>query len=480
MKLGRLAFAGLALGACLFTAPRAEAGNGSNYVHLTNGIDYFFLTAPTVPGTIRGQWRCFPDTMLHAPTKSITGTLAGTYSTQICALHINVTASAGPNTISFPTIALSSSAGKCNFLTSAGGVNYGLFSVAGFGTIIAGPLTGNQGPVTVNLLAGLAGFTATSPSTAPNQIIQIVFNLAGLFGQTIDVPEGEALVMWVQDKTGQTGAGTRQYWTGSGDERNLCSSYSFLFSGATGFAFTLVKNFEWGFGFGTLDATMQAAITSLGGGPSGLNPHDSSQGFNPGFDQGAGSRTISITGTGGNGIGSANLGSEFLGFNIYDEQGGSRCFNLVNAMGVDLLPGGGSGCNTRAATFFPLPAGGPAVTPTLVLSNAIPEAPRSVGKFDALANLLLGQGFWILTNNHGKIAGGNNQPYFPAAAAHGGSNAGGNVGGAVINPIPQLPTLPGIQLFAWSFNVDPTNSFLFFTENAGHSNTNGYDFLFFP
>ncbi|MFG0315881.1 MAG: hypothetical protein ACF8XB_01310, partial [Planctomycetota bacterium JB042] len=308
-----------ALFAAALAAPSSSAGNGSNYVHLTNGLDYFFGKTPPA-GKFTGIWRCFPADMLHAPTIALTGPQAGTYATKVCAVHFCVTGSAW-STLAFPTIALSSSTGKCRFLTSAGGTNFGVFSVAGFGSIVAGPLSGNAGPAPVNLLGGVAGATIFNPSSAVFAFIAVDFLL--ISGQTIDVPTGESLVLWVQDDPNQFGPGTMQYWTGSFDERNLCSGYSFLLSG-TGAALAYQAPFEWALGFGTRDATLSTAISSLGGGPSSLNAHDAIQGFSPGFDAGSGTRTISITGTGGTGLGSASIGSEFLAFNVYDEQGPSN------------------------------------------------------------------------------------------------------------------------------------------------------------
>ena len=474
MKLGRLALVGVALSAVFMAAPQAEAGNGSNYVHLTNGIDYFFGKTPPA-GNVVGIWRCFPSNMLNAPTLCLDpGQTAsfGTYGTKVCAVHVNVTASPG-STIAFPTIALSSSTGKCNFLTTAGGLNFGLFSVASFGTIIAGPLAGNSGPATVNLLAGVAGAALANPAAAPNLIILITLNLNALFGVTVNVPDGDSLVLWVQDDPTGVGAGTMQYWTGSFDERNLCSGYSFLYSGGTGSAFAFVQSLEWSIGFGSQDASLTTAINSLGGGPSSLNAHDALQGFNPGFDAGAGTRTISITGTGGSGVGSGSIGSEFIGFNVYDENGASNRLAVANIPGFDPT---GATCNNRSSNFIPFASGG-AGGP--VVNGSIPEMPRSVGQLDTLANILLGNGIWLASTNHATIAGGNNIPYFPTAALNGGSNAGGNVGGFAI-PIPPFPTLPGIELFCWNFNVDPTNSFLDYGASSGHKNTNGYGLLFFP
>ncbi len=465
MKLGRFAVAALALTA-VFAAPKADAANGSNYLHLINGVDYFFGKTPPA-GNLVGIWRCFPSSLLHSPTLDVNpaNPTFGTYATELCAIHITVTASAG-SLIAFPTIALSSSLGKCDFLTSAGTVNYGLFSVVGFGTIIAGPLTNNQGPVAVvNLLAGVAGASIVSPSTAPNQIVQLALNLVGAFGQTIPVPEGESLVLWVQDDPNSFGAGTMQYWTGSLDERNLCSGYSFLFSASTGLAFFFVPNFEWSIGLGTQNATMTTAITSAGPGPSSLNAHDALQGFNPGFDQGTGTRTISITGAG--------LGAEFLGVAIYDEANvGSGRLAALNCAGFSLA---GATCDNRSATFLQF-TGGPGGP---VLSGAIPEMPRSSGKIDGCTNVVLGNAIWVLSTNHNTAPGSMNIPWFPAAAGTSGSNGTGLNGGFVI-PIPPLAVLIGVELWFWDWPTDPTNSFLDFTVNNGHSNTNTYDVLFFP
>jgi len=405
-----------------------------------------------------------------------TGGLAGSYATNICALSWGTTGSGGA-TLAWPTIALTSSAGKCNFVTSAGFLNFGLFSVSGFGTIIGGPLAGNSGPVAVNLLAGLAGLTLTNPATAPNAILQIGLNLVGLFGVTIDVPDGDSLVLWIQDNPAQTGAGTMQYWIGSFDERNLCSSYSFMFSGGSGAAFSFPPSFEWDAGLGTLDATATTAITSLGAGPSGLNANDALQGFSPGFDQGSGTRTVSITGTGGTGIGSASIGSETLGVAVYDEDnphGGSPRLAMMNASGLDVT--GAATCDNRSATFLVLPTGG-AGGPTLVPFLA--TQPRSVGKLDAVALQLVGNGIWVAATNHTTTFGGINFPYFPAAAGISGSNMSGFNGGFGI-PLPALPALIGVEVFTWNWAVDATNSFLDFAANDGHGLSNGYPFMFHP
>lgn len=450
----------------------AQGGNGSNYVHLTNGLDYFFGKSPP-QGQLTGIWRCFPSEILHAPTLSTdpSSPYFATYTSKVCAVHVAIFPS--PNsTITFPTIALTSSQGKCKFLTTAGTVNYAIFSVAGFGSIVGGPLTGNNGPVPVNFLAGIANTSLPAPGVSGIVLVTLAF------GQPVDVPEGDSLVVWVQDKPFQS-PGNMQYWTGSFDERNLCSGYSFLLS-TSGTMLSFLRSLEWGVGLGTKDATLSAAINSLGPGPSGLNAHDASQGFNPGFDAGSGTRTISITGTGGGpGPGlPANIGSEFLGFNVYDEAsaatGGSNRIVLINVWGIDTA---GATCNTRSATFVEFPTGGPGGP---VLVPFLPTQPRSVGKIDTLTLQMLANPTWVASTGFSTAPGGNNIPFFPAPAANGGSNAGGNVGGFPLAIPTGAAHLIGTHVFCWSIAVDPTQSFLVPGLNAGHSSTNGYDILFFP
>ncbi len=434
-----------------YAAPVAHAGNGSNYLHLINGLDYFFGKTPPA-GNFVGIWRCFPSSILHAPTLDTNplNPTFGTYATRLCAIHVTITASA-LSTISFPTIALSSSAGKCNFLTSAGTTNFGLFSVPGLGIVVAGPLTGNGGPVpVVNLLVGIAGTSIPSPTTGPNQIVQLAISLVGVLGLPA-VPEGDSLVLWIQDDPNQFGAGTMQYWTASGDEQNLCSGYSFLFSGSSGLAFSFAPSFEWSVGLGTLDATLTTTTASL------ALP----------FDAGSGSRTVSITGGG--------IVPPRLGLAVYDEASltGTSRLGAANCMGFNLA---GATCDDRSPTFVSLSAGGPGGP---VLGAAIPEMPRSVGKIDACTNALLGNPTWVAATNHNTFPGALTVPWFPFPAGNSGSNASGVNGGFTL-PIPPLTVLIGAQLYFWSWPVDPTNSFLDFNVNGGHSNTNGYDVIFFP
>jgi hypothetical protein len=463
MKLGRFAVGALALSAVMMAGTRAEAANGSNYIHLMNGLDYFYAKTPPA-GNLTGIWRCFPSEMLHSPTLVIDPASAevGNYATKIVTMHMVVTASVG-KLITFPTVALTSAPGTCDF-TVSGALNYALFSVAGFGTIIGGP-TSPGGPAAVNLLAIVGNVQLPNPAASFATIVEIALNLSALFGSpsTVAVPEGETLVFWVQDDPNQFGAGTMQYWTGSQDEQYLCSiSHSFLFSGSSSLAFSLIPAAEWAIGLGTLDATATPAITSNGPGPSGLNAHDALQGFNPGFDQGTGTLTISNTGFLGAG--------ETLGFAVYDENnqyGGAWRLAFGN------LPGVFGTCAGYTPTPWPSGFGGP------VLSGAFPTLPRSVLVLDPLSSLLLGNPIWLLSTNHSTNVGGLNRPWVPGPADVSGGNMTGNHAGFGI-PLPISPAIPGLLINWANFAVDPTDSFLDHGGALGHSLSNSYQTLFFP
>lgn len=461
--MNRRCFAALviALSTVLVSAQRTEAANGSNYLHLINGLDYFFgKTAPA--GKFRGIFRCFPSEMLHSPTLVVepTNPLAGTYATKIVALHFTVFA-APSKLITFPTVALTSAVGTCGFLTSSGALNFGFLSVSGFGRIMGGPLDGGTG--IVNFLGGVQNIQVLWPGHT-NAIVQIGLNLTALHGSpsTIAVPEGESLVYWVQDDPNQFFPGLRQYWTGSVDEQFLCSlSHSFMLS-TSGTVLSFQPWSEFSIGLGTLDASMTPVITSLGPGISGLNAHDGSLGFSPGFDQGSGTLTISATGFTG--------GGEFLGFAIYDENnqyGGSSRLAIAN------LPGTSGTCAGYIPSPWPSGFGGS------VLSSIIPQSPRSVGVFDPLTALLLNNAIWVMSTNHNTAPGSMNIPWFPAAADISGSNATGINGGFVI-PLPNCTALPGLVVNWWNWPTDPTNNFVDSAASGGHSNTNSYQTLFFP
>ena len=444
----------------------AEAGNGSNYVHLMNGVDYFFLSAPT-SGSLRGVWRCFPGENLIAPTlvTDPANPQVGTYAAKICAIHMTVTGSpAGP--LLFPTVSISTSDGKCQFTQSGGtALNFGLAS-SGAGLVVVGPLAGNGTPASnLALQVTLAGASITNPASAPNVLVQLALNLTQIVGSpsTIPVPEGDSMTLWLQENDQQTGAGNRMYWTGSLNERNLCSGYSFLLSGNGSIGIGFNAAWEWSAGIGTLDATMTPAITSVGSAQDGL--------LQP-FDQGTGTTTISITGA--TAFPATSTVGDAFGFAHYDESnafGGSDKLVILNLAGLE--SSGNPVCSNRAPTFVQLPTGGPGGPVLSPLGNA----PRSAAKFDGVTSALLGGGFWTAATVHGGVPGGINIPWFAAPAGISGST--GNTGGFMI-PIPPLATLVGIQVYTSMLSLNGAGTAIAPLANNGHSHTNGYATLFFP
>ncbi len=165
------------------------------------------------------------------------------------------------------------------------------------------------------------------------------------------------------------------------------------------------------------------------------------------------------------------LGSDVLGFLTYDttHPTGSGRYVLGSVTGFRTC------FNTALVIGGP---GGP------VFSNAIPQAPRLVGTFDALTNALAGLGpTWLLISGHDTVPGAVNIPWFPAASV-GPSGATGVTGGFAVT-VPPFPTLPGIELLwystplALSASIIPGN-FLDPLVNNGHSNSLSYPVQFHP
>jgi hypothetical protein len=484
MKLGRLAAAALAVSVGF--GPIAEAGNGSNYIHMLNGIDYFFGIAPYsgAPG-LQGIWRCFPSDMLHSPTRVTDpgSPEAGNYASKICAVHQSTNASPFI-AVTFPNITLSTSDGKCHFLASGGtALNFGLATGTGNGFAVIGPLTGQGTAATVSGAWAIANVGFTNPFSAPNIIIQTILNLVGLFGSpsAVPVPDGEALTLWHADMNTQA-AGNNNYWTGSFDERNLCSGYSFLLSGGSlasvvGIGFN--PAWEWSTGVGTVDATMTnvVAVGASGGGPSGLNAHASSTAFASPFDQGTGAMTVSVSGAGLFGATTSGSGGDILGYNSYDESnafGGAGRLVFANLWRLT-LDGSPNCTNSPVANPNELTTptggpGGPALSP-------LGTNPRSVAQLDTLALTLAANPLWTGATIHTTTAGGSNIPWFPAAAGISGST--GNGSGFMI-PVPPLPTLVGITLFSSSVGLNASSTAIAALANNGHSHSNGSALTFFP
>lgn len=470
MRLGRSAAAVLVLGA--FSAS-AMAANGSNYVHATNGVDYFFNTAGNGPGSIFntpgtnapfGFWNCFNKEMLYSPTLVVNPTdpNVGTYAAKIEGFDVNFTAAAGAN-ITFPLIVLSTGNGTCTFVTS-GGLNWGLATGFGNGFLaIVGPTSGSA----LSIIAAFANIGVANPNLGNGFIYTLALNLNQFVGapSAVTVKEGHDLTLFVHANPLQTSA-LPNGWTWSGDEKNICSSHSYMVnttaSGILAFAF--VPTVEWGMGVRSIDATLNTYTTSLGAGASGLNANAAF-----GIDNGSGAQTLSITGSYPN-VGGA-LGSDVLGFLTYDttHPTGSGRYVLGSVTGFRTC------FNTALVLGGP---GGP------VFSNAIPQAPRLVGTFDALTNALAGLGpTWLLIAGHDTVPGAVNIPWFPTPSV-GPAGATGVTGGFAVT-VPPFPTLPGIELLWYSTplflsaSVIPGN-FLDPLVNNGHSNSLSYPLQFHP
>jgi hypothetical protein len=468
MKFGRLslAAAAVAFGLC---GSNASASNGSNYVHLMNGLDYFILFANPTPLAGNGFFRCFTHEILHAPTKVVNNADAnfGTYATKITAMHWGNTGSVG-FTLTWPLLSISSGQGDCRLIDPSTGLpNFGLFTpapCAAFGGAgyfpPAGPL--NSAGTLQNEL-DICGAALVNPAGAANQIVQVFITIAGLTGgnpSTITVPEGDNVVEFIADNNLQLGPGTRQYPLVSADEKNLCSTVSTLLTTGATAVFKIPANWEWDAGFGVLDATNDPTVSATSLNPAGLNAQAAF-----GIDAGQGGRTLSITNSG--------AGGETLGFLTYDENNANSSGHLVLAnvyrVSHTCLPGSG----TQFATGGP---GGP------VLSNIIPQMPRISTKVDFLTIALLNSGVWFALTGHNVVPGGVNIPWFPAATI-GDSGASGVTGGVLI-PVPPFPTLPGVALDTSSLNLALPLGFagqhLGKTANSGHSNSCSSDITFFP
>lgn len=472
MRLNRLAAAAVVLGA--FSAS-AMAANSSNYIHATNGIDYFFNTGGGTPtlgnpfvtpgGTAPfGFWDCYNKEMLYAPTLVVNPTdpLVGTYAAKVSGIEINFTAAAGAN-IFFPLVVLSSGNGTCTFVTSAG-LNWGLATGFGNGFLaIVGPTSGSA----LSILAAVANIGVANPNLGNGFIYTLALDVGTLFGTSaITVQEGHDLTLFVHANPNQTSA-LPNGWTWSGDEKNLCSSHSYMVNTVTTgiFAFAFVTTVEWGMGVKTLDGVLNTYTTSLGAGASGLNANAAF-----GIDNGAGAQTLSITGAYPS-LGAA-LGSENLGFLTYDSDhpaGGSGRYVLGNVVGF----------RSCFNTTLTLPTGGPGGP---VFSFAIPQAPRLAGKFDALSTALANLGpTWVAISGHDTAVGAVNVPWYPTPSA-GAAGAVGVTGGFAVL-VPPLPTLPGIELLWYSTPLNAPVAIAAFLDplvNNGHSNTGTYPLQFHP
>lgn len=482
MKLGRLALAAFA--ATVGFGANALAANGSNFLHLTNGIDFFFggFVNPQFPVGTNGAWRCFPADQLFAPTMVVGTTTvpAGQYATKIQSLHWGTLTSTGKTAV-WPTVSLTSSDGDCRFV-SGSALNYGFASAVAFGGgpgsgfFAVGPLNSPTTPGVANLLALILNVQFVNPFPL-GTAVGLQLDLDPLFAapSTIAVPEGESLVYWMADDPADA-PGAYQYLIGSNDERNICSSLSYFASAigtAAGSAFAFTPVLEWGMFLGTLDATLAAAVAPSIAPTGGAETHQA--GFANPIDVGTGGRTISLTGTtpeGGNG-----LGFEVLSLISYDEFnafGGSNRLVFANLMSVNL--NGTGSCGPWTPGYFAVATGGPGGP---VLTTSIPQNPRIVGKFDAVTAALLANPIWLAATMHANVPGGAHYPMFGAFPTVGTSGSTGNNGGFGI-PVPNLPALIGVELFLSSVSLNGAGTAIAAAANNGHSNSNGFPVKFHP
>jgi hypothetical protein len=387
----------------------------------------------------------------------------GTYAAKVHGMEINFTAGPGAN-ITFPLIVLSAGDGTCTFLTSAG-LNWALATGFGNGFLaIVGPTNGSA----LSIIAAFANIGVANPNLGNGFIYTLALELSQFVGapSAVTVPEGQNLTLFVHANPNQTSA-LPNGWTWSSDEKNLCSSHSYMantLSSGT-FSFAFVSTVEWGMGVKTIDGVLNAYTTSLGGGASGLNANAAF-----GIDNGACAQTLSITGS-YPALGVA-LGSEVLGFLTYDSDhpaGGSGRYVLGNVVGL----------RSCFNTVLALPTGGPGGP---VFSNAIPQAPRFAGKFDALSSALANLGpAWVAISGHDTVVGGVNVPWFPTPSL-GAAGAVGVTGGFAVL-VPPFPTLPGVELLWYSAPLNAPVALATSLDplvNDGHSNTGSFPTQFFP
>jgi hypothetical protein len=486
MKLGRLAAVATALG---LLGSSAMAGNGSNFWHYQNGLDYyFFYAAPPLPGSAVA--RCFPGAINHAPTKVVAATdpNVGTYASKIETLWFNIVAGGGfgGTPIQMPYVCLWSNSGSCHVVT-AGGVNWGLFTGIGAGMpVLGGPLNGGG-------LILHAAFAVVFPNSFPLGFINtlrfdFVSGGPGL-PSAATIPEGNTVALTSADAPAQ-GPGAGQYWTGSVDDRKVCTAVgNSMLLVNTGGGFAIGQPFiaagvptflpiEWGNYVSTIDAVVELNTTNPGGGPSGLNAHAA---MAVPYDAGN-NGVMSLTGTT---IYFPTAG-EVFGVHSYDDNnvfGGSNHLSMLNFSGLRAgWPGATAPMCPTAGGIYHWPApgdipggtfpvtGGPNVGAGGVLSLAIPQHPRSTGVIDSVTNNLLANPTWTGATVHGTAPFGINFPGYPAPVKNGGS--AGNNGGFQI-PIPGgLGALVGVEVAMWQLCLNGPGTAVAKTANNGHSHTN--------
>jgi hypothetical protein len=473
MKLGRLVAAAVTV---LSLCGSSYAGNGSNFWHYQNGLDYYFFYAfPPAVGS--AAWRCFPGTINHAPTKVVNAldtNTVGTYASKIETLWMNVIGNGngfgggfGGQPLAFPYILVSSNNGTCSITQLIGTALFGNWGLTSAGRLV-GPLNGT------NLQLNALAVGVNIPGSWPRPIINTIrLDVVGAIS-AITIPEGSATALVTADRWDQ-GPRNGQYWTGSVDDRRVCSAQPngglfngffifqpFIFTGGSP-PFLAV---EWGNAVSTIDASVELGINAVGLGPSGLNPGPL---YAAPYDAGQ-NGVISITGSTLN----APTAGEIFGIQCYDDNnpfGGSNHLSLLNFSGLrtgypaplPMCPTSGGLMGDPAQDVPSGGAGGPA------LSLAIPQHPRSTGKFDFVTNNLLANPLWTASTIHAVAPFGIFFPFYGAAVKCGGST--GNNGGFQIL-IPPLPALVGVEVALWQLNMNAAGTAVAKTANKGHSHTN--------
>jgi hypothetical protein len=475
MSRGRVA--AIALACAAFCSTQAQAGNGSNYIHLMNGVEYAFSPLPLVDQTqnfFNGIWRCFPADMTHAPSlvKNPNEPLFGTYSLKVNTVHIN----AGGNKpiFDFPNVVLSSNYGDCRFLTTAVAqqINFAPVNFTGIpaalNLAVIGPMN-DPAPtpnplqdINVHFLVGGVQIASAGPGLA-----QLLFvNVFNIFQGTSAIPvsEKENVTLWVRESHSQSVPGGVQYWMFSGDERMVCTaqSSSFLaFQSAAGpitvgqlraTAGATIGGLEWGIGLGVEDATTNAVVNSIQNGVAGGGgiPNANSDvtwppagpGMNPpgGFDAGQASRKISLSGTSLHA--SSSLGGETLGFASYDElnhhitnlghtangrivlmelyQADPVAFGTITAPDCHdrsmITPAPGSFSNGPLVVLSGL--SGSRIVGDFFPAGGAPPDPQqgpypSGSAFTVFAPAFVASAGWLVVTSHDTLVGGIDLPYLP-------------------------------------------------------------------
>lgn len=441
----------LLVSACVPTS--VFAGNASNYVHLVNGVDFVMPQASTSPsifsspgGTaLYGFWNCIDKESLYAPTMVVdpADSAFGTYAAKLDAVEINVTNAVG-GPIQFPLIVLSSGPGTCTFL-SGSALNWGIAS--GFGNgfrAIVGPV--GSGPATVR--AAFPNVSFPNPNIGGSTLYTLALTLTGGASSAVTIPEGENLTIFLHGDPAQTAAAPDGV-AGSLNELALCSSHSYMVnsfaSGAmTPKMFAFTPSFEWAFGVSSIDAVLQAYVPP---GPSGAEANGVF-----GIDGGSGAADISISA----------LGPGRFGFLVRDDDHPTGCGRFVL--------GNVAGFRTCFNVALALPSGGPGGP---VISTAIPQEPRIVGRVDAMTSAILRTvPHWLMLTGFDTVPGALNGPWVPIPSS-GPVGASGVTGGTLLT-VPNHPMLPGIELLWWSHPLNGSIATATAVDplvNDGHSNS---------